>query len=131
MSPVPLPPADLARLLEGAQGGPRYSVRVALAMIDGQPPPRVAALVSRLTASKRALWGRIADVTGTLPPPDDAGLTRLAEWEVGAAGALLPEHLSLWVEPGVTVENLLLEHVREVVWTAGMIATYGERVRMA
>ncbi|WP_343216684.1 hypothetical protein [Deinococcus aestuarii] len=128
---MPLSPDDLAWLLEGAQGGPRHSVRAALALIDGQPSPRVAALVSRLTASKRALWGRIADATGTRPPPDDAGLTRLAEWEGEAVRRLTAEQIRVEVEPGVTVEDLLLGHLREVVWTAGMIATYGDGVRMA
>ncbi|WP_180969997.1 hypothetical protein [Deinococcus planocerae] len=131
MSAVPLSPLDLARLLEDAQGGTRHSVRAALALVDGQPSPRVAALVSRLTASKRALWGRIADATGTPPPPGDAGLTRLAEWEGGAVRSLTAEQLRVGVEPGVTVEALLLGHLREVVWTAGVISSYGEQGRMA
>ncbi|MEF2276684.1 hypothetical protein V3W47_00100 [Deinococcus sp. YIM 134068] len=126
-----LSPTDLARLLEGAHGGPNHSLRAALALVDGQPSPRVAGLVSRLTASKREVWHRVAHATGTLPPPDDAGLTRLSEWEGEAVLKLTPEQLGLWVTHGRTIEQVLLDHAREVVWTAGMIAVYGERVRMA
>ena len=131
MSGVTLTPADLARLLEGAHGGPDHSLRAALALVDGQPSPRVAGLVSRLTASKREVWGRISQATGVVMPPDDAGLTRLAEWEGEAVRALTAEALDTRLESGSTVEEALLGHVREVVWTAGMIAVYGERVRMA
>ncbi|WP_034386833.1 hypothetical protein [Deinococcus sp. YIM 77859] len=123
-------PHDLARLLEGAQQGPHYSVRAALALADGQPSPRIAALVAALTGSKRALWQGIAQVTGSTPPPDDAGLIRLAEWEVQAVRALTPEQLSLRLN-GRAVGELLLEHVREVLWTAGQIAAQTNRVRMA
>ncbi|GBF05224.1 metal binding protein family Yfit/DinB [Deinococcus aerius] len=125
-----LAPQDLARLLEGAQNGPHYSIRAALSLADGQPPPRIAGLVAGLTGSKRALWARIAQVTGMAAPPDDAGLTRLSEWEVQAVRALKPEHLAMRVQ-GRVVEELLLEHVREVLWTAGQIAAYANRVRFA
>ncbi|WP_103128649.1 hypothetical protein [Deinococcus aerius] len=130
MSAVALAPQDLARLLEGAQNGPHYSIRAALSLADGQPPPRIAGLVAGLTGSKRALWARIAQVTGMAAPPDDAGLTRLSEWEVQAVRALKPEHLAMRVQ-GRVVEELLLEHVREVLWTAGQIAAYANRVRFA
>lgn len=125
-----LSPHDLARLLADAQQGPHYSIRAALALADGQPPPRIAGLVAGLTGSKRALWRGIAQVTGSTPPPDDAGLTRLSEWEVQAAAALKPEHLLLRVG-GRAVGELLLEHVREVLWTAGQIAAQANRVRIA
>ncbi len=130
MSGVTLTPADLARLLRDAQEGPHYSVRAALALADGQPPPRIAALIAGLTARKRALWAEIAAATRTPPPPDDAGLTRLAAWEAGAAAALTPEHLRQRVG-GRPTEELLLEHVREVLWTAGQIAAHANRVRLA
>ncbi|GAA5534591.1 hypothetical protein Dalu01_03002 [Deinococcus aluminii] len=123
-------PQDLARLLTDAQNGPHYSLRAALALADGQPPPRIAGLVARLTGSKRALWTGIAHVTGTAGPPDDAGLTRLAEWEGQAVRALTPEQLALRLN-GRAVGELLLEHVREILWTAGQIAAQADRVRMA
>lgn len=130
MSGVSLPPADLARLLRDAQEGPHYSVRAALALADGQPPPRIAGLVAGLTARKRALWTGIAGVTGTVPPPDDAGLTRLGAWEEQAAQGLTPAQLALRLD-GRTVADLLLEHVRETLWTAGLIAAHASRVRLA
>lgn len=130
MSAVSLGPADLARLLEGAHEGPHYSLRAALALADGQPPPRIAALVAGLTARKRALWTAIAQATRTPAPPDDAGLTRLAAWEREAVLTLRPEHLALRVD-GRTVADQVLEHVRETLWTAGQIAAQASRVRMA
>ncbi len=130
MSAVTLRAQDLARLLADAQGGPHYSVRAALALADGQPSPRIAGLVAGLTGSKRALWADIAQVTGTAMPPEDAGLTRLAEWEVQAVRSLTPEQLALRVQ-GRVVGDLLLEHVREVLWTAGQMAAYANRVRFA
>lgn len=123
-------PHDLARLLADAQQGPHYSMRAALALADGQPPPRIAGLVAGLTGSKRALWRGIAQVTGSAAPPDDAGLWRLAEWEVEATRGLTPEQLARRVN-GRTVGELLLEHVREIMWTAGQIAAQANRVRMA
>ena len=130
MSAVTLQAQDLARLLADAQGGPHYSIRAALALADGQPPPRIAGLIAGLTGSKRALWAGIAQATGIAAPPDDAGLTRLAEWEVQAVRALGPEHLALRVQ-GRVVGDLLLEHVREVLWVAGQIAAHANRVRFA
>ncbi|MBB5233625.1 hypothetical protein [Deinococcus budaensis] len=129
-TPLTLTPADLARLLGEAHEGPHYSVRAALALADGQPPPRIAALVAGLTARKRTLWTAVAGVTGTPPPPDDAGLTRLAAWEQEAARALRPGDLALRLD-GRTVADGLLEHVRETLWTAGQIAAHAGRVRLA
>lgn len=129
-TPPTLTPADLARLLGEAHGGPHYSVRAALALADGQPPPRIAALVAGLTARKRALWTAVAGVTRTPPPPDDAGLTRLAAWEQEALRALRPEDLAARLD-GRTVADGLLEHVREMLWTAGQIAAHANRVRLA
>ncbi|MEW6420329.1 MAG: hypothetical protein AB1511_01195 [Deinococcota bacterium] len=123
-------PHDLARLLDDAQNGPHYSVRAALALADGQPPPRVAGLVAGLTSSKRALWTSIAHVTGCAAPPNDAGLWRLSEWEVEAVRALAPEQLARRLN-GRVVGDLLLEHVREIMWTAGQIAVQASRVRIA
>lgn len=125
-----LSPQDLARLLNDAQNGPHYSLRAALALADGQPPPRIAGLVTGLTGSKRALWASIARVTGCAAPPDDAGLTRLSAWEVEVARSLAPEQLGLRVG-GRPVGELLLEHTREVMWTAGQIAAQANRVRFA
>ncbi|SMB89854.1 hypothetical protein [Deinococcus hopiensis] len=130
MSTVDRSPGDLARLLADAQHGPHYSVRAALALIDGPPPPRVAGLLAGLTGSKRALWTGIAQVTGTTRPPGDAGLTRLSEWEVEAARALTPDQLTLRLD-GRRAGELLLEHVREVLWTAGKIAAAAGQVRQA
>ena len=123
-------PHDLSRLLADAQHGPHYSVRAALALADGQPSPRIAGLVAALTGSKRALWAGIAQVTGTAPPPPEAGLTRLSEWEVEAAAALTPGQLALRLG-GRRVGELLLEHTREVLWTAGKIAAAAGQARLA
>lgn len=125
-----LDPHDLARLLEHAGQGPHYSVRAALALVDGQAPPRIAGLIASLTGSKRALWVGIAQITGTPPPPDDAGLTRLSGWEVEAVRQLTPEQLALRLQ-GRRVEELLQEHVREVLWTAGKIAAVAGQGRWA
>jgi len=127
---VSLEGPDLARLLESAGQGPHYSVRAALALADGQPPPRIAGLIASLTGSKRAMWAGIAQITGTPPPPDDAGLTRLSEWEVEAVRQLTPEHLALRLQ-GRRISELLQEHVREVLWTAGKIAAVAGQSRWA
>lgn len=127
---MPLTPHDLAGLLDAAHQGPHHSLRAALALADGQPPPRIAGLVLGLTGRKRALWADIARVTGTAAPPGDAGLTRLSAWEQQALRALTPEQLGRRVG-GRSVADLLLEHMREVLWTAGQIAVQAERVRFA
>lgn len=125
--------SDLAQLLASAMNGPHFSVRAALALADGQPPPRVAALVASLSSSKRALWMAVAAAASTPPPPDDAGLTRLAEWEQDTLRVLSGEGLVARLKHGQTVRDVLLEHHRELLWTAGMIAAHAgaSRVRTA
>ncbi|WP_242402898.1 hypothetical protein [Deinococcus deserti] len=111
--------------------GPHFSVRAALALADGQPPPRVAALVAGLTSSKRTAWTQIASVAGTPQPPGDAGLTRLAQWEQEVLPVLGEAQLLARLPHGKTVRDLLLEHHRELLWTAGLIAAQASRVRTA
>lgn len=123
--------SELAPLFAAAMNGPHFSVRAALALADGQPPPRVAALVAGLTSSKRSVWTQVAAVAGTPVPPGDAGLTRLAEWEQGVLPVLAEAQLSARLPHGKAVRDLLLEHHRELLWTAGLIAAHASRVRSA
>lgn len=122
---------DLAPLFAAAMNGPHFSVRAALALADGQPPPRVAALVAGLTSSKRSVWTQVAAATGTPQPPGDAGLTRLAQWEQEILPVLGEAQLDSRVPHGKTARDLLLEHHRELLWTAGLIAAHAARVRSA
>ena len=132
-------PAALATLLDEANHHPWDSVRSALAGADGQPHPRIAALASHLTATKRAYWTLIAaaahaGASPVPPPPGDAGLTRLMEWEVAAARALPESALSLTVIHSgltVTVSELLRLNARHTAWHAGQIAALARRERSA
>ncbi|MFB9991814.1 hypothetical protein ACFFLM_07515 [Deinococcus oregonensis] len=127
--------AALATLLEEANQHPWESVRSALAGADGQPHPRIAALASHLTATKREYWTLIAGVANTVsPPPDDAGLTRLMAWEVEAARALPESALGLLVTHSgtpLTVSELLRLNARHTAWHAGQIAALARRERSA
>ena len=127
-------PAALATLLDEANQHPWESVRSALAGADGQPHPRIAALASHLTATKRAYWTLISAAATVSPPPDDAGLTRLMEWEVAAARALPESALSLLVTHSgtpLTVAELLRLNARHTAWHAGQIAALARRERSA
>ncbi|ANE44994.1 hypothetical protein SU48_12795 [Deinococcus puniceus] len=130
----------MATLLEEANGHPWESVRSALAGAEGQPHPRIAALASHLTATKRAYWTLIsaaaahAEAIPVPHPPDDAGLTRLMEWEVAAARALPESALGLMVTHSgqtVTVSDLLRLNARHTAWHAGQIAALARRERSA
>ena len=86
--------ADLALLLQEANSAPWESVQSALDMVDGATHPRIGWLTTHLTQTKRAYWAAIAEATGCPPPPDDAGLRRLMDWEVEQTRQLSPEQLS-------------------------------------
>ena len=136
---VPFSADALATLLDEANQHPWESVRSALAGAEGQPHPRIAALASHLTATKRSYWTLIsaaANVGGNTvsPPPDDAGLTRLMDWEVAAARALPESALSLLVTHSgtpLTVSELLRLNARHTAWHAGQIAALARRERSA
>ncbi|GGL84915.1 hypothetical protein GCM10010840_23510 [Deinococcus aerolatus] len=125
---------DLAALLDEANHAPWESVRAALALIDGQPHPRVGWLTSHLTATKRDCWAQIAAATGAPAPDDAAGLTRLMAWEVDAARALSEEalHTRLTFSDGdMTVAEALRLNARHTAWHAGQIAALANPVRLA
>jgi hypothetical protein len=125
---------DLATLLDEANHAPWESVRAALATIDGQPHPRVGWLTSHLSATKREYWTLISGATGSPAPDDDAGLTRLMAWEVGAARGLSAGALAQSVQHGgqtLTVAELLRLNARHTTWHAGQIAALAGRVRLA
>lgn len=134
--------AALATLLDEANQHPWESVRSALAGADGQPHPRIAALASHLSATKRQYWTLIAEAArnegnneDAVPfPPEDAGLTRLMEWEVAAARALPEAVLTLNVTHSgtlMTVSELLRLNARHTAWHAGQIAALARRERSA
>ena len=131
---VPFSADALATLLDEANQHPWESVRSALAGAEGQPHPRIAALASHLTATKRLYWTLISTVAAVPPPPDDAGLTRLMDWEVAAARALPESALSLLVTHSgtpLTVSELLRLNARHTAWHAGQIAALTRRERSA
>lgn len=131
--------ADLALLLDEANHAPWESVRAALAMVDGQPHPRIGWLIMHLAETKRNYWAAIAEVTGCPVPPDDMGLTRLMSWEIETTRALSPEALALpqtyqeggTVQEGGMVASLLRLNARHTVWHAGQIAALTRQTRLA
>lgn len=125
--------ADLALLLDEANHAPWESVKAALAMVDGQPHPRIGWLTTHLAETKRNYWAVIAEVTGCPTPPDDMGLNRLMVWEVEATRQLSPEALLLpqTYQEGGTVASLLRLNARHTVWHAGQIAALAKRERLA
>ncbi|UBV43519.1 hypothetical protein LAJ19_04710 [Deinococcus taeanensis] len=127
-------PHDLATLLDEANHAPRQSVTAALARVDGQPHPRVAALAAHLSGSKRECWTLIAQAAGTDTPPDDAGLTRLMAWEVQVTRTLPPAALTELVSLGgtlMTIEALLRLNARHTAWHAGQVAALARRTLTA
>ncbi|PNY80578.1 hypothetical protein [Deinococcus koreensis] len=127
-------PAELARLLDEANHDPWESVSAALARVDGQPHPRIGWLTTHLSATKREAWTRIAAATGAPAPPEDAGLTRLMRWEVGAAGLLPEAALDTTVEHSgrlMSVAALLRLNARHTAWHAGQIAALAGQTRWA
>lgn len=127
-------PDELATLLDEANHDPWESVQAALALIDGQPHPRVGWLTTHLRATKHEYWTVIAAATGTPAPPDDAGLTRLMTWEVQAARSLRPEVLDVAVAHAgrtFTVAGLLRVNARHTAWHAGQIAALAPTERRA
>lgn len=126
--------AGLAALLQECNHDPWESVQAALAGVDGQPHPRIAWLVTHLSATKREYWALIAQATATPAPPDDAGLTRLMVWEVEAARNLPDEALSAQVTHSdrmFTVAELIRLNARHTAWHAGQIAALATRTRLA
>lgn len=126
-------PEDLATLLDEANHAPWESVRSALAMVDGQPHPRIGWLTMHLAETKRNYWAVIAAATGCPTPPDDLGLTRLMAWEVEATRQLAPAALGLpqTYQEGGTVASLVRLNARHTVWHAGQIAALAKRERLA
>lgn len=127
-------PEDLATLLDEANHHPWESVKAALAKVDGQAHPRIGWLTMHLAETKRGYWTLVAEVTGQTLPPDDAGLTRLMEWEVNAARNLPPEALEKPVPSeglNFTVASLLRLNARHTVWHAGQIAALARRMQTA
>ena len=126
--------ADLTLLLQEANSAPWESVQSALDMVDGATHPRIGWLTTHLTQTKRAYWAAIAEATGCPPPPDDAGLRRLMDWEVEQTRQLSPEQLSTeltYSEQTMTVAELLRLNARHSVWHAGQLAALAGRVRSA
>ncbi|OOV15268.1 hypothetical protein [Deinococcus sp. LM3] len=134
-------PDTLADLLDRANHDPDTGLRAALDSVQGQPHPRVAAIAAHLSAAKRDLWTRIAAATGTPAPPDDAGLTRLSDWEVGAAQALPAHTLTLTVptadpdaaggEPPMTVAALIRLNASLTGSRAAQIRRLAQQPRLA
>lgn len=127
-------PEDLSTLLDEANHHPWESVKAALSKVDGQPHPRIGWLTTHLTETKRTYWTLVAEVTGILPPPSDAGLTRLMAWEVEAARKLPPESLTSLIDyegTPFTVASLLRLSARHTTWHAGQIAALARRMQTA
>ena len=56
---------------------------------------------------------QVAEALGTEPPPSDAGLARLLEWEVGPLSALTPAALATTGSGGQPVAEVLRRTQRE------------------
>ncbi|PIG96166.1 hypothetical protein AMD26_018165 [Deinococcus sp. UR1] len=116
-------------------------MRAALDSVQGQSHPRVAAIAAHLSAAKRDLWTRIAAATGTPVPPDDAGLTRLSNWEISAAQALPAHTLTLTVptadpaaaggEPPMTVAALIRLNAALTGSRAAQVRRLAQQPRLA
>ncbi|WP_135228027.1 hypothetical protein [Deinococcus fonticola] len=127
-------PEDLATLLDEANHHPWESVKAALSKVDGQPHPRIGWLTAHLAETKRRYWLLVAEVAGSRLPPDDAGLTRLMEWEIEAARELPAESLNLSTAyEGMewSVASLLRLNARHTAWHAGQIAALARRMQTA
>lgn len=134
MTAADLSPQALALLLDEANHAPQESVQSALAGLDGVQHHRVSGLISHLTQTKRASWAAVAAATGTVPPPDDAGLRRLMAWEVEQARQLSPEQLCAELTYSgqvMTVAELLRLNARHSVWHAGQLAALAGRTGSA
>lgn len=134
-------PATLSALLSRVNHDPQEGLQAALDAVDGQPHPRVAAIAAHLSATKRDLWTRIAQATGTAAPPDDAGLHTLLHWEEAAAAALSAAQLDVTVpptdpgtaggEPPMTVAALLRLNAALTTGRAAQIRRLGQQPRIA
>lgn len=136
---------DWADWLDSANHAPRFSVRGALLLVQGQPHPRVGWLLSQLRTHKLACWQEIAGALGTPPPPAGAGLERLMRWEVEQVRALPGEAFGRALSPTPppaaaqgpgdqqqpTVAERLSLNVRHSLWLAGQIAALGQGAAQA
>ncbi|WP_407571254.1 hypothetical protein [Deinococcus altitudinis] len=110
------------------------SLSAALALADGQPPPRVAWLVQHLSVLKRACWETLSAHLGTAAPPAEFDLSALCRWEEGQAAVLTREQLASTVQAGgqpFKVSGLLRLNARNTVWIAGQIAALCRGPRLA
>ena len=124
----------LATLLREANGAAEASLAAALALADGQPPPRVAWLVQHLSVLKRGHWEEIAAQLGAANPPAEFNLSALCRWEVEQAGTLSGEQIAARVQAdgqSFTVAGLLRLNARHTVWHAGQIAALCRGPRLA
>ena len=124
----------LALLLREANGAGEASLSAALALADGQPPPRVAWLVQHLSVLKRACWDTLSAQLGTAGPPAEFNLSALCRWEEEQATVLTGEQLAARVQDDgqtLTVAGLLRLNVRRTVWHAGQIAALCRGPRLA
>lgn len=124
----------LALLLREANGAGETSLSAALALADGQPPPRVAWLVQHLSVLKRACWETLSAHLGTAGPPAGFNLSALCHWEEEQATMLTVEQLAARVQVDgqtFTVAGLLRLNARNTVWNAGQIAALCRGPRLA
>jgi len=126
--------AQLAQLLHEAARAAEGSLASALALADGQPPPRVGALVQHVSVLKRSCWETVAGALGTPAPPPELNLDGLCAWEVEAAAGLTAAQLTARLVSSGTetsVAELLRLNARQTVWHAGQIAALCGSPRLA
>ena len=126
--------ADLALLLSEANRADWNSLASALGLADGQPPPRVGALVQHLSVTKRGHWEAVSGVLGLPAVPPELNLDGVCLWEVERAAALSPEQLATELEYAgkrLSVAELLRLNARHTVWHAGQIAALCSGPRLA
>ena len=125
---------QLARLLHEADRATEGSLASALALADGQPPPRVGALVQHVSVLKRGCWEAVAEAIGTPAPPPELNLDGLCAWEVEVAAGLGENQLVATLEfngTRMSVAELLRLNARQTVWHAGQIAALCGGPRLA
>ncbi len=126
--------ADLALLLSEANRADWESLASALALADGQPPPRVGALVQHVSVTKRGYWEAVSGVLGLPGVPPELNLDGVCRWEVEQAGTLSSVQLETTLDYSGTrlsVAELLRLNARHTVWHAGQIAALCGRPRLA
>ena len=126
--------ADLALLLGEANRADWESLASALGLADGQPPPRVGALVQHLSVAKRGYWEAVSGVLGLPAVPPELNLDGVCLWEVEQAAALSPAQLETTLDYSgkrLSVAELLRLNARHTVWHAGQIAALCSGPRLA